>query len=121
MANRSVELTVAGTSCRVVTTADAEELQLLVDMVESKLAAVLKAGRPVTTQAMLLAAVALANEVHEERTRADAIANRAKQTLGQLLERVDSALDGSEELARQRQGRRRKGDGKPSERGAGKK
>ncbi len=92
MSNKAVELNVAGQSCRVVTTADEKELRELARMVEDKLEAVLGPGRPVTTQAMLLAAVALANDVREQQARADAIAERAKKTLRTLLHRVDHAL-----------------------------
>ena len=92
MADNAVELNVAGQSCRVVTTADESELKQLASMVEDKLKDVLGPGRPVTTQAMLLAAVALANDVREEQARSKAIAKRAKTALSSLLERVDGAL-----------------------------
>lgn len=116
MVERAVELNVAGQKCRVVTTADEAELALLASMVEDKLASVLKRGRPVTTQAMLLAAVALANEVQEERARADAIASKAKGALRGLLQRVDEALASDEATVerpsrkRQEKVRRSKGD-----------
>jgi cell division protein ZapA len=96
MSGKAVELSVAGQNCRVVTTADAQELQLLATMVEEKLAGVIASGRPVTTQAMLLAAVALAAEVQTQRARADAIADKAKTALSAMLERVDAALEHSE-------------------------
>lgn len=92
MADEAVELNVAGQSCRVVTTANERELQELATMVEAKLGDVLAPGRPVTTQAMLLAAVALANDVREQRQRADDIAERAKKALRSLLDRVEGAL-----------------------------
>lgn len=92
MSGRAVELSVAGTSCRVVTTADDAELAALCAMVEEKLAAVLKSGRPVTKQAVLLAAIALAHDAREQRARADAIAARAKQALGRVLAGVDEVL-----------------------------
>jgi cell division protein ZapA len=92
MADNAVELNVAGQSCRVVTTANEQELEVLAAMVEEKLKDVLGPGRPLTTQAMLLAAVALANDVREEQARADAIADRAKEALRSLLSRVDGAL-----------------------------
>ncbi len=110
MSDRAVELDVAGTRCRVVTTASEAELQQLTDMVSEKLAAVLPPGRPATTQAMLLAAVALANEVKDQRERADAIANKAKAVLGQLLARVDGVIEVSDELSKERESRRKRGD-----------
>ena len=102
MSDKAVELTVAGQSCRVVTTANEKELQLLANMVEEKLANVLQPGRPVDTRAMLLAAVALANDVREQRQRADAIAKKAKTALSGLLTRVDQALEESETVLEKR-------------------
>ncbi len=93
MADKAVELHVAGQSCRVVTTADEHELRELVLMVEDKLKGLTGPGRPVTTQTVLLAAVALANDVREQQARADAIADRAKKALRSLLSRVDCALE----------------------------
>jgi len=92
MADRSVELTVAGTKCRVVTTANSEELDDLARMVEEKLVGVVKPGRPVSAQSMLLAAIALANDVQEQRARAERIASSAKQSLTALRARVDGVL-----------------------------
>ncbi len=90
--SKAVELTVAGQRCRVVTSASEQELKMLGSMVEEKLAAIVKVGRPVTTHAMLLAAIALANDVIEERTRANLVADKACANLEQLLQRVDQAL-----------------------------
>lgn len=120
MAGRTVELQVGGESCRVVTTADEEELQRFAAMVEDKLADVLQPGRPVTTKAMILAAVALAHDVEEQRARAEAIAERAQDGLSTLLGRVDEALTNSDELAREREGRRKRNasSGKDAERNA---
>ena len=98
MSENAVELNVAGQSCRVVTTADPKELQELSAMVEEKLAGVLQPGRPVDARTMLLAAVALANDVREQRARADAIAAKAKAALSGLMTRVDRALEESEAI-----------------------
>jgi len=117
MVERAVELNVAGQKCRVVTTADDEELALLAAMVEEKLAGVLKRGRPVTTQAVLLAAVALANDVREQRKRADAIAVKSKGTLRGMLSRVDEALAESEQVV-ERPSRKRRGKPRGSQRGS---
>jgi cell division protein ZapA len=96
MAGKGVELNVAGQRCRVVSTATEKELRVLASMVEDKLAALIVPGRPVTTQAMLLAAVALAHDAQEQRARAETIADKARRALSGLLERVDSALAESE-------------------------
>lgn len=92
MADRTVVLNVAGKSCRVRTTASDEELGRLTAVVEEKLRGVLKPGRPLTTEAMLLVAVALAHEVEAQRARADALAGKARDGLEQLLAQVDAVL-----------------------------
>ena len=114
MSDDAVELTVAGQTCKVVTTASPEELTALAAMVEAKLDKVLKPGRPVTTQAMLLAAVALANDVREQQARADAIAAEAKRTLTHLIGRVDAALAGTSDdaLVTRTKGRKKKSKSK---------
>ncbi len=108
--SKAVELSVAGQRCRVVSSASPEELQVLTDMVESKLAMVLKPGRPVTTQAMILAAIALANDVVEQRQRADTVTAKASTTLQGLLQRVDQALAVKQELAPQKRVRRKRSE-----------
>lgn len=92
MPGRTVQLRVGGQTYRVVTTASDEELQRLAAVVDQKLATVVPAGRAVTPQAMLLAAMALAHDLEEERERGVAIANRARGAFGRMLERVDAAL-----------------------------
>lgn len=88
----------------MATTAGDGELAALTALVEEKLAAVLKPGRPVTKQAMLLVALALAHDVREHSARADAILAKSTDALGRLLERVDGVLAQSDELAMERQG-----------------
>ncbi|WP_437778874.1 cell division protein ZapA [Sorangium sp. So ce1097] len=92
MARRTVQLRVGGQTYRVVTSASDEELQRLASVVDQKLTAVVPAGRAVTPQAMLLAAIALAHDLEQERTRATAIAGRARDAFGRILQRVDAAL-----------------------------
>jgi cell division protein ZapA len=76
----------------VVTSASDDELQRLAAVVDEKLATVVPPGRPVSPQAMLLAAMALAHELEEERSRSAAVAARARSAFGRMLERVDAAL-----------------------------
>lgn len=76
----------------MVTSASDDELQRLAAVVDQKLATVVPAGRSVTPQAMLLAAIALAHDLEQERTRASAIAGRARDAFGRILQRVDAVL-----------------------------
>src|SRR5688572_11332684 len=63
MAGRTVQLRVGGQTYRVLSSAGEEELQRLAAVVDQKLASVVPPGRPVTPQAMLLAALALAHDL----------------------------------------------------------
>jgi cell division protein ZapA len=98
MAGRTVQLRVGGQTYRVVTTASEEELQRLAAVVDQKLASVVPPGRAITPQAMLLAAMALAHDLEEERERSAAIAAKARGAFGRMIERVDAALGGGEAL-----------------------
>ena len=97
MGGRSVQLRIGGQTYRVVTSASDEELQQLTAMVEEKLSLVAPPGRPTSPQAMLLAALALANDLREERAKNTERITRAKSAFGRMLERVDAALSDTEE------------------------
>jgi cell division protein ZapA len=92
MARRTVQLRLGGQTYRVVTSATDDELQRLAAMVDEKLAAVSPPGRPITPQSMLLAAMALAHDLEEERARSAHMEERAKEAFGRILARVDAAL-----------------------------
>jgi cell division protein ZapA len=87
-----VQLRVGGQSYRVVSSASDDELRRLAAVVDEKLAAVCPPGRAVTPQAMLLAAMALAHELEQERSRTAHLAARARGAFGRILQRVDAAL-----------------------------
>jgi cell division protein ZapA len=92
MAGRTVQLRVGGQTYRVVTSASDDELLRLAAVVDEKLAAVVPPGRAISPQAMLLAAMALAHELEEERSRSADVAARARSAFGRMLKRVDAAL-----------------------------
>ncbi len=92
MSGRTVQLRVGGQTYRVVTSASDEELRRLAAVVDQKLATVVSSGRAVTPQAMLLAAMALAHDLEEERSRSAAFADKARGAFGRMLARVDAAL-----------------------------
>jgi len=92
MVGRTVHLRIGGQTYRVLTSASDEELQKLAAVVDKKIAAVVPAGRVVTPQAMLLAAMALAHDLEIERGRSAAIAAKARGAFGRMIERVDAAL-----------------------------
>ena len=92
MTSRTVQLRIGGQTYRVVTSASDEELSRLAAVVDAKLSNVVPPGRAVTPQAMLLAAMALAHDLEEERSRSAAVNERARGAFGRMLERVDAAL-----------------------------
>ena len=98
MERRTVQLRVAGQTHRVVTTATDGDLKRFVSVIEDKLAELSPRGRVLHPQALLLATLALAHDLEEERARSQRIETRARETLSRLLERIDAALEeGSEE------------------------
>jgi cell division protein ZapA len=97
MERRTVQLRVAGQTHRVVTTATDGELKRFVATIEDRLAEVSPRGRAVHPQALLLAALALVHDLEEERERSRRIEARAREALSQLVERIDAALDTTED------------------------
>jgi cell division protein ZapA len=93
MERRSVEVRIAGQSYKVVSSARQDEVNRLAEMVSAKLAEVSPRGRPVQPQAMLLAAMALAHEVEEERGQRQSVERRTRDVLRRVLARIDSAME----------------------------
>ena len=81
-----------GQRYRVVSSASPEELERLARVVDDKLAALVPPGRPITPQALLLAAMALAHDLDEERARFAALQHDTGRSLVRTLGRVDEAL-----------------------------
>src|SRR6185369_4400311 len=101
----TVQLRVGGQTYRVVTSASEDELQRLAAVVDQKLATVVPPGRQITPQAMLLAAMALAHDLEEERARSTSAAQRARGAVGRMIERVDAALGAAGMMAPSPSGR----------------
>jgi cell division protein ZapA len=97
MDRRTVTLQVAGQSYKVVSTAAEADLQRLAATVDAKVAEVVPKGRAIPPQAMLLAAIALAHELEEERAKREALERRMRDVLRRVLVRIDDALDPEEE------------------------
>jgi cell division protein ZapA len=93
METRPVQLTIGGQSYKVVSSADEGELQRLADTVSAKVAELTPRGKAAPPQAVLLAAIALAHELEQERDRRVAVECRARDMLRQVLVRIDDALD----------------------------
>jgi cell division protein ZapA len=97
MERRTVALQIGGQSYKVVSTAPEMELQRLAATVNAKLADLTPRGRPVSPQTMLLAAMALAHELEEERARREGVERRTRDLLRRVLVRIDDVLDGDED------------------------
>jgi len=97
MEGRPVSLRVAGQSYKVVSSADEDQLQRLADTVSAKVAELTRDGRGAAPQAVLLAAIALAHELEEERARRVNVERRAKEMLHRVLGRIDEALGSASE------------------------
>ncbi len=100
MAASPVELRVGGQSYRVVSSASPRELQRLADVVNDKLSSLLPPGRAASPQALLLVALALANDVELERKRAAQVKDRSRAALADLVGEVEAALGVAEGLAK---------------------
>jgi cell division protein ZapA len=96
MQGRPVQLRIAGQSYKVVSSADADDLERLAAAVSAKVEE-LSPRAKAAPQAMLLAAMALAHELEEERARRLAFERRTRDILRRVLVRIDDALDTSAE------------------------
>lgn len=93
MDGRPISLRVAGQSYKVLSSANEEELQRLADAVTAKAEELTPPGRALAPQAVVLAAIALARELEEERARRLTVERRAKEMLRRVLGQIDDALD----------------------------
>lgn len=97
MDGRAVQLRVAGQSYKVVSSANEDELHRLANAVSAKVEELTPPGKSAAPQAVLLAAMALAHELEEERARRLDVERRARDMLRRVLLRIDDALDAASE------------------------
>ena len=95
METRPVQLQIGGQSYKVVSSANEDELQRLAETVSAKVAELTPRGKAAPPQAVLLAAIALAHELEQERARRLAVERKARDMLRRVLVRIDDALDTS--------------------------
>lgn len=88
-----IELRVGGHTYRVLASADEVELRRLADVVDDRLRSLTAPGRQVSAQSLVLAAIALAHDLEEERSKRQQVEQRSRQMLEHLLSRLDAALD----------------------------
>lgn len=92
-----VELRVGGQTYRVVASASEEELRRLAAVVDARLRAITPPGKPITPQALLLAAIALAHDLEQEKSQKQQLATRSREMLGSILTRLDAAIGSASE------------------------
>ena len=97
MAGSPVELKVGGQTYRVVASAEETELKRLADLVDTRLRSMSAPGRPISPQALLLAAISLAHDLEEEKRKRQQLEVRSKEMLRSVLARIDAALEASDE------------------------
>lgn len=99
MAPAPIEVVVGGKAYRVIASESAEVLQRLARSVDDKLAEVAPPGQPVPERALLLAALALAHDLDEERARRRELEGQLRQRLRGVLSQIDRALGSSASAA----------------------
>jgi len=109
MSRSPVELRVGGQTYRVVASAEETELRRLADVVDGRLRELAGPGRAIAPQTLLLAAISLAHELEEERTRRLSVEQRSREMLSNVLERIDAALEATQPAAAEPSG-----DGQPA-------
>ena len=97
MAGSPVELKVGGQTYRVVASAEETELKRLADLVDARLRSMSAPGRPISPQALLLAAISLAHDLEEEKRKRQQLEVRSKEMLRSVLARIDAAIEASDE------------------------
>jgi cell division protein ZapA len=99
MAGSPVELKVGGQTYRVVASAEETELKRLADLVDARLRSMSAPGRPISSQSLLLAAIALAHDLEEEKQKRIALEQRSREMLRSVLARIDAAIEASDDKA----------------------
>lgn len=103
MAQRTpVALNVGGQSYRIVASVPEESLRQLAGVVDARIRELVPAGKPVPPTAILLAAIALAHDLDEERAQRKGLEARHRDVLRRLLARIDDALETPEDDAQER-------------------
>jgi cell division protein ZapA (FtsZ GTPase activity inhibitor) len=93
-----VALTVGGQSYRVHSDAPPATLLRLAQLVDDRVRACNAAGQLSAAQALLSAALSLADDLHNERELRQSVERTARSSLQDLLRRIDAALDTTEDL-----------------------
>ena len=86
-------LMVGGQTYKVHASVPEPTLRRLAAVVDQRIRELVPAGKPVPPTAILLAAVALANDLEEERDKRAALEAKSRDLMRRLLTRIDEALE----------------------------
>ena len=100
MERRTVQLSIAGQSYRVISSASEADLQRLAQTITDRVSQV-GAPRGASAQGMVLAAMSLAHDLEVERSRREALERKTRDLLRRVLLRIDDALDAEDGDAEQ--------------------
>jgi cell division protein ZapA (FtsZ GTPase activity inhibitor) len=89
---RTIVFSVGGRSYRVVTSAGEDEIRRLAAVVDERMSAI-AGGRQPGMEALVLTAISLAHDAEAHKARADEIAQGARNVMGRMLKRIDTALE----------------------------
>lgn len=94
-----LSLKVGGQVYKVHASVPEETLRRLADQVDQRIRELVPPGKAVPPTAILLAAVALANDLEEERAKRTALEAKSRDLMRRLLARIDEALEETAEGA----------------------
>lgn len=97
MARTPVALNVGGQSYKIVASVPEDVLRQYAAVVDERIRELVPAGKPVPPTAILLAAIALAHDLDEERVQRQSAEARSRDVLRRLLARIDDALETSDD------------------------
>ena len=93
MSRRVAEIHIAGQKYKVASSAEPEELERLSAVVTERVLGSTPPGRTPTPQSLLLAAMSLAHDLEQERSRRESLERKMRDWLRRVLVRIDDALE----------------------------
>ncbi|MBL8716688.1 MAG: cell division protein ZapA [Myxococcales bacterium] len=91
-----VAVTVGGQAYRLVASVPEEDLRRLAAVVDARIREIVPRGKPVTANAVLLAAMSLAHDLEAATGEKQALEAKSRDLMRRLLTRIDEALDAEE-------------------------
>lgn len=96
-----IELRIGGLTYRVLASADAAELRRLAQVVDERLRSLTAPGKQISQQTLVLAAIALAHDLEQERALRQQVQLRSSEMLRTLLARVENAIEADRQASQE--------------------